>query len=91
MSEPHEHNPDYAVNPAETDLSICPKCGNSLYVEDAEGEISYIRVFLACEGTVQDTGYPGTKQDATCDFREIREIDIGDIREYGMLKEGDEL
>ncbi len=58
-------------------MSHCPKCGSPLVILEMDDEISYIRIVFSCEGI-----HP-----QQCDFKEIWEIDIDDIREYGTLKE----
>lgn len=58
----------------------CPKCGKSLSIGGLDDEISYVRVVLLCDGRLEKL----------CDFKEVREIDVEDIREYGTLVEEDD-
>ncbi len=58
-------------------MSKCPKCGRPLVIVDLDDEISYVRVSLSCDGI-----HP-----KECDFNEVREIAIDNIRKYGTLKE----
>ncbi|MCX9011762.1 MAG: hypothetical protein OIN66_11650 [Candidatus Methanoperedens sp.] len=54
-------------------MTGCPKCGSYLQIEGLDEEITYLQVVVACQ---------------VCDFKEVREIDVEDIRQHGMLMEG---
>lgn len=66
-------------------MSKCPKCSRPLFIENIDDEITYLRVVLACEGSNRTTDRSYAPD---CDFREVREIDIDNIRKYGNLKGG---